>query len=310
MRRSRACSAKRSRISQLIAIDDGLVDATRHRLSATGDARVRVLDGGGKGLVHALNMGLEAARAPLIARMDADDECAPQRLERSVAALSADLSGVGTQVEIFRDDRPVSPNLLAYGAWMNSLTTPELLFRDRFVESPLCHGSVMLRRSVVVEAGGWRHGDFPEDWELWLRLLESGHLLSCVPEVLYRWRDHDRRLTRTDARYARDRHLALKARFLAARHRRVEIAGAGETGLKLSRLLRSAGVEVARFIDVSPKKIGQRIEGVPVVAPDDVGPPRGTHLIAAAGSKGAREEIRQHLGHLGWTEGAHFTCAA
>jgi hypothetical protein len=260
--------------------------------------------------VHALNEGLARARAPLIARMDADDECAPQRLEKSVAALTEGLAGVGTQVEIFRDDRPVSPNLRAYGDWLNALTSPELLFRDRFVESPLCHGSVLLRRSALQAEGGWSDGDFPEDWELWLRLLEAGHRLSCVPEVLYRWRDHDARLTRTDARYGADRHLKLKARFLAARHKRVEIAGAGQTGLKLARLLRSQGVSVERFVDVSPKKIGQRIEGVRVVAPHDVGPPRGTHLIAAAGSKGARDEIRRHLATLGWREGEHFTCAA
>jgi hypothetical protein len=130
--------------------------------------------------------------------------------------------------------------------------------------------------------------------------------------VLYRWRDHDRRLTRTDDRYARDRHLKLKARYLAARlgHGPTVIAGAGETGLKLSRLLRAAGVQLSRFVDVSPKKIGQRIEGVPVVAPDALGPPQGEHLVAAAGSKGARDEIRRHLASLGWREGDHFTCAA
>lgn len=296
---------------ELIAIDDGSRDDTGATLRGLGDSRVRVLDGGGRGLVHALNTGLKAAKGRLIARMDADDECAPERLERSVAMLDGEgLDGVGTQVEIFRDDRPVSPNLAAYGAWLNSLTSPELLFRDRFVESPLCHGSVLLRRDALDAAGGWSDGDFPEDWELWLRLLESGRRLSCVPQVLYRWRDHDRRLTRTHARYAFDRHARLKARFLAGRHRRVIIAGAGRTGLELSRLLRARGVEVERFIDVNPKKVGTRIEGVAVVGPLDVGPPRGTHLIAAAGSKGARAEIRRHLAAFGWIEGDHFTCAA
>lgn len=296
---------------ELVAIDDGSTDATGQLLRGLSDARVRVLDAGGRGLVHALNLGLAAARGRFIARMDADDECAPERLAASLEALEAGaLDGVGTQVEIFRDDRPVSPNLAAYGAWLNGLTSPELLFRDRFVESPLCHGSVLLRREALEAAGGWRDGDFPEDWELWLTLLESGRRLSCVPRVLYRWRDHERRLTRTDGRYALHRHAELKARFLSARHRRVAIAGAGRTGLTLSRLLRGHGVDLTRFIDVNPRKIGTRLEGVPVVGPHDVGPPDGVHLIAAAGSKGARDEIRRHLGGLGWREGDHFTCAA
>lgn len=297
---------------ELVAIDDGSADATRAVLERLADPRVRILDGGGKGLVHALELGRREARAPFIARMDADDECHPERLASSLAALAADpsLSGVGTQVEIFRDDQPVSPNLAAYGQWLNSLVTPERLFRDRFVESPLCHGSVLLRRDALDAAGGWTDGPYPEDWELWLRLLESGRRLSVVPRVLYRWRDRDRRLTRTDPRYARDKHLALKARFLAARHRQLAIAGAGKTGLELSRLLRGHGVHITRFIDVNPKKIGQRLEGIPVIAPETVGGPDGVHLIAAAGSKGARAEIRALLLAHDWREGDDFTCAA
>ncbi|MBL8954286.1 MAG: glycosyltransferase [Myxococcaceae bacterium] len=297
---------------ELIAVDDGSVDATRARLLELADARVKVLDGGGRGLVHALNLALGHARGRWVARMDADDECHRSRLELSLAKLNAEpkLVGVGTQVEIFRDDRPVSPNLAAYGAWLNGLTDPALLYRDRFVESPLCHGSVLLERAALERVGGWADGDFPEDWELWLRLLEGGAQLSCVPHVLYRWRDHDRRLTRTDRRYALEAQAAMKARYLAARHRRLIIAGAGRTGLQLSRLLRKLGVELERFIDVNPKKVGTRIEGIAVVGPDDLGPFSGTHLVAAAGSKGARAEIRRHLAGLGWFEGDHFTCAA
>lgn len=294
---------------ELIAIDDGSTDATGRILRGLGDPRVRVLEGGGRGVVHAINLALPHARGELIARMDADDECDPRRLELSVAGLG-ELDGVGTQVEIFRDDRPVSPNLAAYGAWLNGLTTPELLFRDRFVESPLCNGSTLVRREAIEAVGGWSEGDFPEDWELWLKLLESGRRLACVPHRLYRWRDHERRVTRTDARYGLRSHAAMKARFLAARHRRLGIAGAGRTGLELSRLLRARGVEIDRFLDVNVKKIGQRLEGIAVFSPDDVGPPGSTHLIAAAGSKGARDEIRRHLAAHGWIEGEHFTCAA
>jgi glycosyltransferase involved in cell wall biosynthesis len=299
---------------ELLAIDDGSTDATAGVLRGLTDPRVRVLDGGGRGLVAALNLGLGASRATrFIGRMDADDECLPARLERSVRALEADatLAGVGTQVELFRRDRPVSPNLAAYGAWLNALTSPALLFRDRLVESPLCHGSVLLHRAPLERVGGWRDGAFPEDWELWLRLLESGHALSCVPEVLYRWADHDTRLTRTDPRYSHENHLALKARYVAARFNAVLIAGAGDTGLKLSRLLRAHGVAVEGFVDVNPKKIGHRLEGLSVISPQSLGGPAGhAHLLCAAGSKGARAELRTFLGERGWSEGEHFTCVA
>ncbi len=295
---------------ELIAVDDGSRDGTLPVLRALAqeDPRLKVHATEPKGVVHAANLALRHATAPFIARMDGDDECAPQRLAACVAALEADpdLSGVGTQVEIFRDDCPVSPNLQAHQRWLNSLTTADRLFADRLVESPLCNPSLLLRREAFDWSGGWREGDFPEDWELFLRLLESGRRLRCVEQVLFRWRDHDRRVTRTDPRYGLDRHLKLKARFLGPLLRRpVTVWGAGEIGLKLSRLL--GGVD--RFVEVNAKKIGMVIDGAPVVGLAEVGGPSG-HLVSAVGAKGARENIRTFLVAAGWREGRDFTCAA
>lgn len=295
---------------ELIAVDDGSQDASAAVLEglARSDPRLKVVRGERRGVVHAANLALSHAQAPFIARMDADDECDPRRLELSLVALEDDatLSGVGTQVEVFREDRPVSPNLQRYAQWLSSLTTADALFADRLVESPLCNPSITLRREAFEWSGGWREGDFPEDWELFLRLLESGRKLRCIEPSLMRWRDHEARVTRTDPRYGLERHLDLKARFLKPLLLRpITIWGAGEIGLKLARRL--GGVD--RFVDVNPRKIGMQIDGAPVVAVEEVGPPRG-HLVAAVGAKGAREKIREFLRVAGWAEGRDFTCAA
>ncbi|HLL53517.1 MAG TPA: glycosyltransferase [Myxococcaceae bacterium] len=303
---------------ELLAIDDGSSDGTSEvlRRLAAEDGRVRLLEAGGRGLVHALTLGLGEARAPYVARMDADDESHPDRLALSVRALEADptLGAVGTQVEIFREDRPVSPKMRLYEAWLNSLTTPEKLFTDRFVESPLCHPSTTARKEALRQVGAWEDGDFPEDYQLWLKLLHAGWRLRAVEGPLFRWRDGDGRLTRKDPRYALERYLFLKARFLAlglaSEPRRVAVWGAGQTGLSLMRFLRAEGVEVALLVEVSRKKVGQRIDGIPVIAPDALPPPSELHLIAAVGAKGAREEIRGFLRARGWSEGRDFTCAA
>jgi glycosyltransferase involved in cell wall biosynthesis len=301
---------------ELLALDDGSKDGTRARLEALArrDPRVRVLDAGGRGLVAALTQGLAAARAPFVARMDADDESLPARLERSVEALEAHpgWAGVGTGVEVFRDDRPPSPNLVAYGRWLSSLTSPERLFLDRFVESPLCHPSVLLRRAALEAAGGWRDGPFPEDWELWLRLLEAGPVLCCLPEVLHRWRDHDRRLTRIDPRYDFERHLDLKAGYLARglAGRRLVVWGATDIGRGLSRRLQALGAEVAGFLELHPRKLGQRIHGAPVVRPEGLEGLGAVHVLCAVAAKGAREELRAWLQARGRLEGTDFTVVA
>lgn len=303
---------------ELIALDDGSTDDTgeRLRVHARADVRVQVHAGPGKGLIPALELGRTLCKGELLARMDADDESLPQRLEKSVDALDADpsLAGVGTGVEIFRDDHPPSPNFIGYGQWLSSLITPELLFREALVESPLCHPSVMLRRAVLDDVGGWRDGDFPEDWELWLRLLERGHKLTCLPEVLHRWRDSEQRLTRTDARYRREAHLAIKSDFISRRlgnERGLILWGAGEVGLKVSRLLRAKGHRIEQFVELHPRKIGRKLEGIPAIAPGELAPPNErTHLLATVGAKGARAEIREWLVTRGWVEGRDFTCLA
>jgi glycosyltransferase involved in cell wall biosynthesis len=309
----RSVLAQSFRDLELVAVDDASTDGTAELLArlATEDARVRVVRGEGRGIAAALTVGLAECRAPLIARMDADDVCLPQRLERQKEALAADpaLSGVGSQVEIFPRES-MSDGLKAYEAWLNSLTSPEAVMRERLVESPLVHPAAMVRAEALRAVGGWRAEGWPEDWALWLRLLGAGHRLSNVPQVLLRWRDRPERLTRTHADYTPESHLRLKAFHLAQgplRSGRCILWGAGKTGRALRRELRVLGIEIERFVDIDPRKIGRPLHGAPVVSPDRLGSFAGTHLVAAVGAKGARALIRQAMREKGWLEVEQFT---
>lgn len=300
---------------ELVLVDDGSIDGSTARLStiAHSDPRVRVVSGPRRGLAQALNTGLARCLGRYIARMDADDVSLPGRIRRAVATLEEDpsLAALGTQVEIFRDDQPVSPNMQAYAAWLSSLTTPEAIFRDRFVESPLCHPSTTLRASALREVGGFPEGDFPEDYALWLELLGRGHRLTNLPSPLFRWRDHPTRATRADPRYAPRRHLELKALHLARLLRGAcGILGAGKTGLALSRALGACGVSTRFFVDVSPKKVGTVQLGAKVHPHAFLAGPEGTHLLLAVGSKGGRAELRALLTSRGYVEGRDFTAVA
>ncbi|HUG12221.1 MAG TPA: glycosyltransferase family A protein, partial [Opitutaceae bacterium] len=74
-------AAQTMREWELVAIPDRCTDSTPAILAqaAAADSRIRIIDPPTPGLVPALNTGLAAACAPLIARFDADDECAPTR---------------------------------------------------------------------------------------------------------------------------------------------------------------------------------------------------------------------------------------
>jgi len=297
---------------ELIAIDDGSTDESAARLGAFTDPRIRTLDGEGRGLARALELGRRHARGPWIARMDADDRCHPRRLAVQLAALTQmpDVAAIGCRVRAFPDDQ-VQDGLRSYVAWQNGLITPAQHRRDLFVEAPLCHPSVLLRAEALAEVGGWRDEPWPEDYALWLRLCGAGWELAKVDEELFSWRHSGGRATFSDPRYGAERFRRLRAAFLAPTlvDRTVSIWGAGKTGRRLARALEEHGVRASRFIDIDPVKIGRRARGAPIVGPEvQLGPDET--VVVAVGARGARAIVRTRLEGRGWLEGRDFVCAA
>jgi glycosyltransferase involved in cell wall biosynthesis len=301
----------------LIAVDDGSQDDTARILQALAarDRRVRVVRGEGEGIVRALQLGLTHCDAPVIARMDADDVAHPSRLDRQAAMLEADptLAAVGSQVRLF-PRAEVRLGMRHYAEWVNGLTSPGLVSRDLLVESPLVHPAATIRSSALRDVDGWRQGPFPEDYDLWLRLVGAGWRLGNVPRVLLDWRESAERLTRSDPRYGLDRHRSLKAAFLRNGPLQacegVAIWGAGPTGRAVARAFESEGIRSAVFVDVDPKKIGRRIRGAEVVGVDQLARVRHHPLLVAVGAHGARALIRAELAKQGWAELRDYWCVA
>lgn len=314
-------SLSRQRLTdfEVVTVNDGSTDGSGAILDrwTTRDHRFRVIHQGPLGLVPALNRGLEACRAPLVARMDADDISHPHRLE-----LQAERFGQRPEVGVVSclvrhfPDSAVARGFRLYEAWLNSLTSHDEMVRERFVESPLSHPSVMVRREILTAAGGWRDEGWAEDYDLWLRLFADGVTFSKIERPLFFWREHEERLTRTDGRYSVPSFLRCKAHFLAkgplTDAEPVILWGAGQTGRRLSKFLREEGMSIDAVVDIDPAKIGGTLRGIEVIAPDDL-PARltpGTVVLAAVASRGARELIRERLVALGLDEGRSFWCVA
>jgi glycosyltransferase involved in cell wall biosynthesis len=315
-------SAARSILSQdetdleLVAIDDGSKDDGTKLIASlrASDPRIRLVSTSGTGIVGALTAGLAVARGEFIARMDADDVSLSQRLSKQIALIGTDprVGAVGVQVQAFPANA-IREGLIRYVAWQNSLVTPSDHERDLFVESPLCHSSVLMRRDALESVGAWKETTWAEDYDLWLRMNAAGWRFAKVPEVLHRWRHHSGQTTFRDPRYDSRRFIEAKAHYLAAVTKRLgrptTIWGAGPTGKRLARALEQNGVRPVRFVDVDPRKLGRVARGAPIVSSEELHRGEQT-VIAAVGSRGARALIREHLIGRGFVECEDFVCAA
>ncbi|MCA9752416.1 MAG: glycosyltransferase family 2 protein, partial [Gemmatimonadetes bacterium] len=166
----RSLLAQTHRDFRALLLDDGSNDdgAARVARAVAGDPRFLVRRREPRGLVASLNELVAWSDAPLIARLDADDIAAPERLERQVARFAAALPPDVVSCRVsFRGT--ISPRLRRYETWLNSLVTHEKIEADLWVESPIPHPTAMIRRDALLALGGYRDFDGPEDYDLWLR---------------------------------------------------------------------------------------------------------------------------------------------
>jgi len=301
---------------EVVVVDDGSTDDTPDILDSLSsrDARVRVVHAPHRGLIHTLNFGIELCRSELIARMDADDISHRERLKLQVELMDSEpgVSVCSSLVRMF-PRKSLLGGMVRYEQWLNSLVTPDEIARDIFVESPVAHPSVMVRRRELIEIGGYQERGWPEDYDLWLRYHLAGKRFAKVPRPLLFWRHSEERVTFTDSRCSVESFLRAKAHYLAKMLRDIDrpivLWGAGKTGRRIAKHLIREGLDIEAVVAIDEKKIGHALRGRPIVDPGWL---RGKHVfvITAVSSHGARELIREQLRSMGFAEVRDFVCAA
>lgn len=185
---------------ELVVVDDASTDATPAALERfrCSDPRVRVFRmPANSGPVLAANRGLEEVRAPLLARLDADDVWRVDRLARQVEAFERqpDLVLLGSAFDyIDAAGRPIGEG------------NPPL--DDRVLQStlmeggnPFCHSSMLMRTDALKALGGYRQvvNRYGLDYDLCLRMAELGRI-GNLPQRLVGYRIHAGQITVTKMR--------------------------------------------------------------------------------------------------------------
>jgi Glycosyl transferase family 2 len=169
---------------EVIVINDGSTDDTRDVLRAIetlSDPRLKIIDQPNGGLAAARNTGIKAATGEFIAFLDGDDLWYPNKAERQLTIMNADLT-IGltyTGVEIFGD---------VMGSIVPKIVEHTLYDVINFCQ--ICASGVIVQHECFRIAGLFNEQlVHAEDWEMWCRIIHGTHLRAVlVPEVLVAYR--------------------------------------------------------------------------------------------------------------------------
>jgi glycosyltransferase involved in cell wall biosynthesis len=299
---------------ELVAVDDGSTDGSAELLeeAAGGDPRLRLYRPGHAGIVGAMNFGLGRARGEYVARMDADDRMHPERLEHQVRFLDEHpkVGLVGSRVRLF-PEALIAGGFREYVRWQNACVSSDEIAADIYIELPIANPTTMFRRRWIVALGGYRDGDFPEDYELMLRLHHEGIAMAKLPQVLLEWRESPGRATRTDPRYSTEAFDRVRAAYMACDRRLhgerpLAIWGAGRRTRRRVDFLLEYGFRPDVWVDIDPRKIGRTFSEAPVVGPDWLRRDDRPLVLSYVTNRGARQLICKYLDELGYRRGEDY----
>lgn len=301
---------------ELLIVDDGSTDVGTDMIAAVAakDSRIRVIRQVHSGVTQAFINGFSQSKGALVARMDADDIMLPKRLELQINYLQQHPQiGVVSGMVQYGGSREHQQGYAMHIDWLNSLRDEDEIFQARFIDSPVANPSIMFRRELWQVHGGPKEGDFPEDYEQWLRWMEEGVRFGKVHEPVIIWNDPPTRLTRNDSRYSPEAFARVKTPYLIKHvlrnynNRKIAVCGAGRVTRKRYReFLTEIMPMISCFVDVAPQRVGGTIETKPVVTLESITNPEEYYVVVLTAMHGARDGIRSNLTEKGLSGSADF----
>ena len=189
-----------------------------------------------------------------------------------------------------------------YVKWTNQILSHQQILLNQFRESPFAHPSVTYRKILIEKYGGYRNGNFPEDYELWLRWLSKGVKMEKVNQILVDWFDSKERMSRTSPRYSKDAFQKIKSIYLRTwikqtfgDSKKITAWGCGKVAKKQATYLFENGINITSFYEVDCKKIGHDFLNAPILPIDAISGDRDELILVLSGARSAYQKIYNFL---------------
>ena len=165
---------------EFLIVDDGSTDHSLEIIQGFKDERIHVHRNAlNIGQTRSLNVGLKLAQGRLIARMDSDDLAYPSWLATQVKFIEEN-----TKYAVVSTKAAVIDNAGRVLRVLNSSAMLEEIVLKSIIASPINHvGSLMNKENILAQGGYDENFQFAADFDLWSRLLRSGHYLTSTPNV-------------------------------------------------------------------------------------------------------------------------------
>ena len=172
---------------EILVVDGGSTDSTRDLVQSFADPRIRIVPQQGRGLGDARNLGVREARGNYVAYLDSDDVALPRRIETQLGFLQQhpDHAVVGSWLRLIDADSA-------------EIATRRYVQNDHEIRTAMAtlnvlpNPGIMFRKAVIIDAGLYTEA-LPEDYDLWLRLMDPRRIdtkMHNLPEILTQYRVH------------------------------------------------------------------------------------------------------------------------
>lgn len=302
---------------ELIIVDDGSDDESIKIIKTFNDPRIRLIElKENRGVSYATNVAVEAARSDYLVRMDADDLCHPQRIEKQLSfALKINADLVGCQFRTFTEEGEIHPGLLRYQKYSNTLVTPQEIIEHFTVMPTVLQGTMLLKKEILMQFPCDLSFKTAEDYEQLSRIIQSGKLVYKIPEVLYDYRYIKTSLSNTRRQEGVINGLKIKLNFIYdyfkvkdRPNKNIFIWGTKDFAGYLEEELRNEKykAKVRAFTDFDSREWGQVKNGLPILSPDEMINRRDKDDLVITMWNIEREQIIKFLENHGWQRNINY----